>query len=85
MADSFEPLASALNSPVCDGAAVVKSDETVIPTTRAIYVGGEGNLSVVMKCGATLTFQSVAAGSLLPIRVSKVLAATTATNILALW
>jgi hypothetical protein len=68
MADSFEPLASALNSPVCDGVA-----------------GGEGNLSVVMKCGATLTFQSVAAGSLLPIRVSKVLAATTATNILALW
>lgn len=65
--------------------AITKSDSTVLsPTPRAIYVGGAGDLAVTMIDGTTVTFSGVPAGTTLPIRCSKVMAATTATNILGL-
>lgn len=52
---------------------------------RALYVGGAGDIAVVMKNGDEVTFSGVAAGTLLPIRVTKVKATgTTATLILRL-
>lgn len=54
--------------------------------TRAIYVGGAGHLTVTMHDGTVVTFPSVLAGSLLPIRVRLVMATnTTATNIVGLY
>jgi hypothetical protein len=86
MADLYANHATGLNSPYAEAAAVTKSDDTVLTTTRALYVGGTGNLSVVMAgSGDTVVIESVPAGMLLPIRVTKVLAATTATKIVALW
>jgi hypothetical protein len=66
-------------------ASVTPSDATILPVTRALYVGVTGNLSVVMaEDGNTQVFSNVPVG-IFPIQVSQVLAATTATDIVALW
>lgn len=69
------------------GAAVTKSDATVLPPTRAVYVGGAGDLAVIFVGDtAAVTLSSVPAGTLLPIQVNKVMSTnTTATNIVALY
>lgn len=86
MSDSFADYRSGLDSPAANAVAVTKSDSTVLTTTRALYVGGAGNLTVTMAgSGADVVFEDVLAGSLLPLRVTKVKAATTATKIVALW
>ena len=64
--------------------AVVPSDSTVIPTTRGLYVGVAGNLVVRMANGASATFANVPVG-IFPVQVDKVMAATAATNIVALY
>ena len=52
----------------------------------SIYVGLTGDLAVVMEKGQTVTFNNVAAGSILPIRVTRVLqTGTTASNIVPMW
>jgi len=70
--------------------AVTPSDTVDLKiSTRAIFVGGAGNLSVeafdpATKKRATVVLTGVLAGSVLPIEVSRVNAAsTTATNIVA--
>lgn len=67
--------------------AVTPSDTTVLPVTRALYVGTGGNISVVMGDDEnTVTFVNVPSGVIFPIQISKVLSTnTTATNIVALW
>lgn len=69
-------------------AVITKSDSTIYPEpTRAIYVGGAGNIKVDMADGSTaITFFSVPAGMILPIQVTRVYSAdTTATNMVALY
>ena len=61
-----------------DAEAITKSD-TADNTYSGIYVGGTGAVAVVTEAGTTVTFSAVPAGVILPIRVTKVLAATTAT------
>lgn len=54
--------------------------------TRAVWVGVGGSLSVVMQGGETVLIEGIAAGSLLPIRVSRIRATlTTAMSILGLY
>jgi len=54
--------------------------------TRAIYVGGAGNLRVDMVSGGTVTFVGLMAGTVLPVQVTRIYAtSTTATNLLALY
>lgn len=68
------------------GAAVTKSDSTDLGVTRALWVGGAGDLAVqFVDTATTVTLTGVPAGTLLPIQVSKVMAATTATSITALY
>lgn len=68
--------------------AVTPSDSADInggQLTRGLYIGGAGNISVVIG-GNSVTFTGVLAGSILPIRVSRVNAtSTTATSIVALF
>ena len=52
--------------------------------SRAIYVGTGGDLTVVMEEGQTVTFANVPDGTLLPLRVSRVMEASTATDIVAI-
>lgn len=53
---------------------------------RAIYVGGAGDMAVTMSDGKTMTFQSVSAGQVYPIRATEVnTTGTTATSMVALY
>lgn len=73
------------DGPAANAAAVTTSDTADLTyETRALYVGGAGDLSVQM--GSAVLFIGVQAGSVLPIRVSRVnTTGTTATGIVALW
>jgi len=52
--------------------------------TKALYIGGAGDVAVKNSLGTSVTFQNVPAGSVLPVNVSYVMATnTTATNIVA--
>lgn len=74
------------DAPGIDAAAVTKSDATVLNETRGIYVGGAGDVAVRMISGNSVTFVGVQAGTLLPIRVDKVLSTgTNATSIVAIY
>lgn len=65
--------------------AVTPHDSNAISETRALYVGGAGDVAVENDQGAAVTFTSVPAGTVLPIRTRKVRATdTTATDIVAL-
>ncbi len=65
--------------------AVTPSDATELGVTRALFIGTAGDLAVIMADGQSVTFLNIANATLLPIQVQKVLAATSATNILALY
>lgn len=66
---------------------VTPSDVTKLATpTNGLYVGGTGNVSVLMAGGQTTLFSAVPAGVTLPISVLRVNSTnTTATLIIALW
>ena len=85
--DTFKNSAEGDTSPVSHGATVVASDsEELTNVTRAIYIGGEGDLKVKTLGNETITFESLSAGQLLPIRVKQIFSTgTTATSIIALW
>lgn len=76
-----------------DSYAVTPADGTDLPFagsstvgTRAIYVTGAGNVSCNLSSGGTATLTGLAAGQLVMIAVSRILATgTTATGILALY
>jgi len=65
--------------------AVTPSDSTVLEITRGLFIGTTGDAVVVMADGQTVTFVNLASGSILPVQVSKVKAATSAANIIALY
>lgn len=68
------------------GKSVTPSDSTDIGVTRALWVGGAGDLAVqFVDTATTITLTGVPAGTLMPLQVSKVMAATTASAIVALY
>ena len=73
--------------PARDAAAVTPRDSAQISrVARALYVGGSGDVKLVTEEGNTVTFQDIVAGSILPVKATKVFATgTTATNIVALF
>lgn len=65
---------------------VTPDDNGTLSDTLGVYVGVGGNLKVDMTSGNTVTFVGVAAGSVLPIQVSRVYATgTSASSIVALY
>jgi len=76
-----------LDSPASFAAAITPNDSTDLTmATRGIYIGGDGNLSVVTVGDQTVLFSNVVAGSILPIRVKRVMATnTTATNLVGMY
>lgn len=85
--DSFKEFPTTPVSPIHDAAAVAPSDSAPLAvTTRALYIGQPGDVAVAMAGGQAVTFNAVAGGTLLPVRVTAVKATgTTASGILALW
>jgi hypothetical protein len=87
MTDKFADFAVAPGGPLVGGFAITKSDATILAQpTRAVWVGGAGDLAVTYLDGTTDVLQSVVAGTLLPIRVKQVLSTgTSATKISGLY
>ena len=81
------PASYPVDGPANHIAAVTPNDSTDLAyVTTGLFVGGAGNIKVTTSGGDTGTFTGVAAGSILPVRVTRVWATgTTATNIVALW
>lgn len=81
--------AGAIN--IADGAiggyAITKSDSAVLsPPFRALYVGSTGNVVIRGADGNNVTFTSVPAGAILPVRGDQVLStSTTASGFVGLY
>lgn len=71
-------------APAWDAQAVTPSTDFINPRPRALYVGGAGNLVIEGNAGAPVTLP-VGAGQFLPFGPSRILPATTATAIVALY
>lgn len=87
MADNFAGRAEGIEAPARGGFAITASNDTDLAReTRAIYVGASGDLAVIMADGTEVTLAGIAAGSLLPLRLSRVKATnTTATELVGLY
>lgn len=71
------------NGPATHGFTVVPSDSTVLPPTRAIYVGGTGDLAVIMNADTVaVTLKAVPVGTYLPLSVTKVMATNTTATLM---
>jgi len=86
MADTFEKLNEGLESPATAGVAVTPHDSNALSqTSRAIYVGTAGDVTVTMADGNDVAFANVPAGTMLPIRCTHVKSTgTDASDIVAL-
>lgn len=79
------------SDPAQFGVAITPNDGADLPfETRGIFVGGAGTVVVQMFDGTnvaqqTLSFVGCVAGSILPIRAQRVMVASTATNLVALF
>lgn len=84
--DRFDKHAAGLMTPADDGFAITPHDTNDLARTpRSIYVGGAGNIVLVTFKGTELTFNGLAAGSVLPVRANKVKSTgTTATGLVGL-
>jgi hypothetical protein len=85
MADLFAGMLPALDSPYIGGFAIAPGGTVFPQPTRAIFVGGAGNLALITTNGSAVTLTGVSAGTELRIRATQVLAGTTATNITGLY
>lgn len=71
--------------PATKATEVTPADSDIASPYRAVYVGVTGDLSVrLVNDSADVTFVAVPAGSLLPISVIRINAATTAGSIVGL-
>ena len=87
MSDKFSNYHSGLESPAERAFAITGNDSTDLTVTpRAIYVGGAGNVKVTTLGGDTVTFNGAVAGTIIPVRVTRVFSTgTTATNLIGLY
>jgi hypothetical protein len=76
---------SALNDQIPTRAAAVTKSDTVSNFGCALFVGGAGNVVLTTEGGDVVTFTGVLAGTTLVQRFTKVMAATTATNLVRQW
>ena len=78
---------TAEESPATKAAAITPSDSAdLADVSRSIYVGGAGDIKVDMVLGGTVTLVGALAGTVLPIRVSRVYSTgTTATSLVNLY
>lgn len=66
--------------------AVTASDTKTFSTPGWLFIGGAGNVKVDTEGGETITYNSVIAGTSLPVSVTRVYSTgTTATNMVINW
>ncbi len=73
--------------PYTTGEAITKSDTVNFSkVSRGLWIGGVGDVTIVMAGGGTLAFVAVPAGTELRVRAIRVNSTgTSATNMVALW
>lgn len=73
--------------PASKWAAVTPSDSVNLTVDcRSVYIGGDGDISLVGTDGVAVTFVGVVAGQILPCGARRInVTGTTATNIVALY
>jgi hypothetical protein len=83
--DQQSGITEGMMGPADNQVAVTPSDSTDLAyISRALFIGGAGNIVVTPSSGQANITYTVPAGMILPIRVSRVLATgTTATNIVS--
>ncbi len=85
MQDYFTKYVTTPHSAATRAENIIPSDENLSFLTRGIYIGDSGDLQVIMMdSDIPITFTGIQGGSLMPIRVKKILPATTAANIVIL-
>lgn len=86
MNDEFEGFAPSLTTPATKAESVSPDDlNDLSQVTRALYVGGAGDIRVVLVSGDTITIRNASAGVIYPLRVKRVLSTgTVATDIVGL-
>jgi len=87
MADIFEKNAIAMNSPAANAFAITPDNSTDFDqVTRAIYVGGDGDIAAVLIDDSVVTFSGAVAGTIIPVRMKRVNSTNTdATNLVGLY
>ena len=85
MHDNFSKNNKGLTAPADRAVAITPNDSTdLADVPRAIYVGGAGNIVATIN-GGDVTFNGAQAGTILPIRPTRIKATgTTATGLVAL-
>lgn len=85
--DSFSRFQTQDFSPLTNAASVTPHNTNELSyVTRALYVGGAGDVAVTMQDSGEVTFVGIPAGTTIPVRVKIVKATgTDATSIIALW
>ena len=84
--DNFSRQQTLTSDPATNAVLITPSDSVDLTSvSRAVYVGGAGDMKVTMQDSGTVLFSGIPAGTTLPIRVSRIWATTTdATFIIAL-
>jgi len=87
MVDYWKDETDRKGDPAENAAVIAPNDDNDLPVvTRAMLIGGAGDIRVTMVGGQTLTIEGLNSGQLLPIRATKVFATgTTATKLTGLW
>ncbi|PZU85939.1 MAG: hypothetical protein DI528_10780 [Shinella sp.] len=81
MTDRFSNVHPSLSGPASTGFTILPDDDAnLLETTRGLYIGSGGDISVVMTSGASIVLTNVPGGSILPLRVNRVLATGTTTS-----
>lgn len=84
MSDAFSGYGNVEWGPYENAAAISPGASALAAVTRAIYVGGAGDVVATIG-GTTVTFKAPPVGTILPVRATHVTGATTATLLIALW
>lgn len=76
-----------LQDPATRAEAVTPSDSTIHIGIKSVYVGGAGNVAMILRGnGAAVTFNNVPAGTTLFVQARQIMSTgTTASNIVALF
>jgi hypothetical protein len=72
------------DEPAQGALTITPADVDLSVPVRGLYVGTGGNVAATMLNGDTATFINVPGGSILPLMVKRVAAATTASDIIGL-
>lgn len=86
--DDYQFHVDGLTAPAENAVAVTPHNSTdLTKATRALWIGGAGNISVEMVGGqSAVVFSGIAAGTWMPLRVTRVNStSTTATSIVAVY